>query len=32
VIKDKEWVQGEFLTKVQKRGAEIIDVMGKSSA
>jgi len=32
VVKDDAWLDGQFLTKVQKRGAEIISVMGKSSA
>ena len=32
VVKDDKWLDGQFLTKVQKRGAEIISVMGKSSA
>ncbi|MCX6991237.1 MAG: malate dehydrogenase [Chlamydiae bacterium] len=32
VIKDKEWLQGEFFSKVQKRGAEVIAARGKSSA
>ena len=32
VIKDKKWLQGEFFTKVQKRGAEVIAARGKSSA
>ena len=32
VIKDKSWLQGEFFTKVQKRGAEVIAARGKSSA
>jgi len=31
-VKDDKWLDGQFLTKVQKRGAEIISVMGKSSA
>ena len=29
---DLKWLDSEFLTKVQKRGGEIIDVSGKSSA
>lgn len=29
---DQDWVRGEFQTRVQNRGAEIINVMGKSSA
>lgn len=32
VINDDAWLQGEFLTRVQKRGAEIIQARGKSSA
>lgn len=32
VIKDKAWLEGEFITKVQKRGAEVIATRGKSSA
>lgn len=32
VVGDAEWLDGEFVTKVAKRGAEIISVMGKSSA
>ncbi len=32
VIKDAEWLQGEFITTVQKRGAAIIDARGLSSA
>ena len=32
VVNDDTWLDGPFLTKVQKRGAEIISVMGKSSA
>lgn len=32
VVKDDAWLDGAFLSKVQKRGAEIISVMGKSSA
>ena len=32
VVNDDAYLQGEFITKVQKRGAEIISVMGKSSA
>ena len=32
VINDEAYLNGPFLTKVQKRGAEIISVMGKSSA
>jgi len=32
VIQDESWLQGEFLTTVQKRGAAIIQARGKSSA
>ncbi len=32
VIRDEEWLHGEFLTTVQKRGAAIIDARGLSSA
>lgn len=32
VVKDDAWLDGDYITKVQKRGAEIISVMGKSSA
>jgi malate dehydrogenase len=32
VISDGEWLQGEFLTTVQKRGAAIIEARGASSA
>lgn len=32
VIGDDAWLQGDFLTRVQKRGAEIIQARGKSSA
>lgn len=32
VIKDTAWLEGEFLTSVQKRGAAIITARGKSSA
>ncbi len=32
VITDKNWLENDFLTKVQKRGAEIIAARGKSSA
>jgi malate dehydrogenase len=32
VVKDDEYLNGPFITKVAKRGAEIISVMGKSSA
>ena len=32
VVNDEAYLNGDFLTKVQKRGAEIISVMGKSSA
>jgi len=32
VITDMDWLQGEFITTVQKRGAAIIKARGKSSA
>jgi malate dehydrogenase len=32
VIRDDAWLQGEFLTTVQKRGAAIIEARGSSSA
>jgi len=32
VVQDDDWLDGAYLSKVQKRGAEIISVMGKSSA
>lgn len=32
VITDHAWLQGEFITTVQKRGAAIINARGKSSA
>jgi malate dehydrogenase len=32
VIKDRAWLEGEFISKVQKRGAEVINARGKSSA
>jgi malate dehydrogenase len=32
VIKDRAWLEGEFFTTVQKRGAAIIAARGKSSA
>jgi malate dehydrogenase len=32
VIDDEEWLHGDFLTTVQKRGAAIIDARGLSSA
>jgi malate dehydrogenase len=32
VIGDREWLEGDFLTTVQKRGAAIIDARGASSA
>jgi malate dehydrogenase len=31
-ITDKAWLEGDFITKVQKRGAEVIAARGKSSA
>ena len=32
VVGDRAWLEGEFQTRVQKRGAEIIAARGKSSA
>lgn len=32
VIKDKNWLENDFIPKVQKRGAEVIAARGKSSA
>jgi malate dehydrogenase len=32
VVDDQEWLRGDFLTTVQKRGAAIIDARGLSSA
>jgi len=32
VISDRGWLEGEFISRVQKRGAEIITARGKSSA
>ena len=32
VITDHDWLRGEFITTVQKRGAAIIEARGKSSA
>ena len=32
VVNDDAWLDGPFISKVAKRGAEIISVMGKSSA
>ena len=32
VIKDRKWLEEEFVQKVQKRGAEVIAARGKSSA
>lgn len=32
VITDRKWLEGEFFTTVQKRGAAIIEARGKSSA
>ncbi|MEM9481554.1 MAG: malate dehydrogenase [Verrucomicrobiota bacterium] len=32
VISDREWLEGEFITTVQKRGAAIIEARGASSA
>ena len=32
VIDDQAWVEGEFITRVQQRGAEVIEARGSSSA
>ncbi|MBF8263398.1 MAG: mdh [Parachlamydiales bacterium] len=32
VVKDRQWLENDFFTKVQKRGAEVITCRGKSSA
>ncbi len=32
VIKDRHWLERDFFTMIQKRGAEVITVRGKSSA
>lgn len=32
VIKDRKWLEGEFISGVQKRGAAVITARGKSSA
>jgi malate dehydrogenase len=32
VIGDRRWLESEFVTRVQKRGAEVIEARGKSSA
>lgn len=32
VIKDASWLESDFMPRVQKRGAEVIDARGKSSA
>jgi malate dehydrogenase len=32
VINDQKWLEGEFVQKIQKRGAEVIAARGKSSA
>ena len=32
VIQDRKWLEGEFVQKIQKRGAEVIAARGKSSA
>lgn len=32
VIKDREWLEGDFISQIQKRGAAIIAARGKSSA
>jgi len=31
-IGDRKWLEGEFISKIQKRGAEVIAARGKSSA
>jgi len=32
VVSDRDWLETQFPKRVRKRGAEIIEVMGKSSA
>jgi malate dehydrogenase len=32
VVDDQAWVEGEFISRVQQRGAEVIDARGSSSA
>ncbi len=32
VIQDRKWLEGEFVSKIQKRGAEVMAARGKSSA
>lgn len=32
VISDRKWLEGEFTSRVQKRGAAVLDARGKSSA
>ena len=32
VIRDRKWLENEFIQKIQKRGAEVIAARGKSSA
>jgi len=32
VIKERSWLENEFVSRVQKRGAEVIEARGKSSA
>ncbi len=32
IIQDRAWLEGDFIQKVQKRGAEVIAARGKSSA
>ena len=32
VITDQQWLEGDFISTIQKRGAEIIEARGKSSA
>mmetsp|Transcript_7221 Transcript_7221/g.6324 ORF Transcript_7221/g.6324 Transcript_7221/m.6324 type:complete len:96 (-) Transcript_7221:219-506(-) len=31
-INDEEWVKGSFTSRIQKRGAEVIELRGASSA
>lgn len=32
IIKDQQWLENEFITAIQKRGAKVIEARGKSSA
>lgn len=32
IIRDREWLEGEFVETIQKRGAEVLAARGKSSA